>query len=184
MSRSTLFVIALSGLTLAACGSPQAGGGSADGAALFATNCGECHSDDGSGSDEAPAIFGHTAEEVREQVRNPMGEMDPIATAELSDADLETIAAWVDSLPGEDAHPEIEISDEVRTHLMAAYEAIADYENMDRETAIDHLNQAAALSSGEAADMFDEMIADIQNGKAGNARHELKEMLGLEEGEH
>jgi len=62
-----------------------------------------------------------------------------------------------------------------------AYEAIEDHENMDRETAITHLEQAVALASGEAAELFDKMLESIKAGKAGNARHELKALLGLAE---
>ena len=153
----------------------------AQGKSQFALNCGECHGNDGTGTDEAPAIGGHSLEEVMEQVRNPMGDMEAIAPDVLSDADLQLIAGFVASLPGEEAHPEITPTEEESVHLLAAFEAIEDYEQMDREAAIDHLQQALALATGESAEVYAELIEAIESGKAGTARHELKELLGLAE---
>jgi hypothetical protein len=62
---------------------------------------------------------------------------------------------------------------------MAALEAIEDAENIDRELAINHLQQAMALASGAAAEIYAELIEDIESGKAGTARHELEELLGM-----
>jgi DNA-binding GntR family transcriptional regulator len=64
---------------------------------------------------------------------------------------------------------------------LVAFEAIEDYQNMDREAAINHLQQAVALASSEAAEEYAELIEAIEDGKAGNARHELEEMLGMME---
>ena len=190
MLRKLLFPgIVVIALALAACGTPSAppaaqgssGAATSTGQELFALNCGECHSDDGSGTDEAPAVFGHTVEEVKEQVRNPTGEMDVIPPDKLSDADLALIVEYVASLGGAEAHPDIQPSAEEQTHLMAAYEAIKDHENMDRQAALDHLDQAAALANGEGAELYEDMLASIKAEKAGNARHELEELLGLAE---
>jgi hypothetical protein len=151
---------------------------------LFALNCGECHSEDGTGTDEAPAVLGHTADQVKEQVRTPEGDMDAIAADKLSDADLALLAEYVASLGGEEAHPAIEPSEEERVHLEAAFEAIEDYENMDRQAAVTHLEQAVALATGEAAELYEDMLASVKAEKAGNARHELRELLGMVEEGH
>ena len=108
--------------------------------------------------------------------------MEAIPADKLSDADLALIAQFVTGLGGKEAHSEeVKPTDEESVHLKAAYEAINDHEAMDRETAINHLDQAVALASGEAADLYEEMITAIKASKAGNARHELKELLGLME---
>lgn len=170
-------------LVLAACGSAGQSGATtsdAQGQELFVSNCGECHGNDATGSDKAPTIIGHTIEKVKEQVRTPEGDMDAISPDKLSDSDLELIAQFVASLgAGEEAHEEITFSDEERTHLMAAYEAIKDKDNIDRETAVQHLEQADALATDEAAKLYEELIEAIEAKKAGTARHELKELLGL-----
>lgn len=191
MLRKLLPLLVITALTLTACGggtpaAPPSGAQGQGGAApvqgqrLFALNCGECHSDDGSGTDEAPTVLGHTADQVIEQVRNPEGDMAAIPADTLSDADLVLIAEYVASLGGEEALPQIEPSDEERIHLEAAFEAIEDYENMDREAAITHLDQAIALAAGDAAELYEDLLASVKAEKAGNARHELKELLGLE----
>lgn len=197
MLRKLLPLLVITALALTACGggapaAPQAGAQSQGGAAsssqgqqLFALNCGECHSEDGTGTDEAPAVIGHTTDQVLKQVRTPEGDMDAIPADKLSDADLALIAAYVTSLGGKEAHSEeVKPTEEESVHLMAAYEAIKDHENMDRETAINHLDQAVALASGDAANLYEGMIAAIKGGKAGNARHELKELLGMVEEAH
>lgn len=178
-----LFVILT--LVLAACGStgePKSELPANQGQELFALNCGECHGNDGTGTDEAPTILGHTLEQVKEQVRMPEGDMEAISSEKLSDADLESIAQFVASMhPGEEAHEEMMLSDEERIHLMASYEAIEDHENMDREAGIEHLEQAAALATGETAEFYEEMIELLEAKKAGTVRHELKELLGMME---
>jgi len=195
MLRKLLPLLVITALALTACGGgapavPQAGAQGQGGAApaqgqqLFALNCGECHSEDGSGTDEAPAVLGHTADQILQQVRTPEGDMEAIPADKLSDADLALIAQFVASLGGEEAHPAIEPTGEERVHLEAAFEAIEDYENMDRETAITHLDQAVALATGDAAELYEDMLASVKAEKAGNARHELKELLGLTEEGH
>lgn len=107
--------------------------------------------------------------------------MEAIPTDKLSDTDLEVIAEFIAGLgQGEAAHEqEINLSAEERIHLLAAYEAIEDHENMDREAGIEHLEQAAALATGEAGEFYEELIEAIEAKRAGTARHELKELLGL-----
>src|SRR3990170_4211404 len=120
MFRKLLPLLIIIALALTACGggapaASQAGAqgqsgaaSSAQGQQLFALNCGECHSEDGTGTDEAPAVLGHTADQILQQVRTPEGDMDAIPADKLSDADLALIAQFVASLGGEEAHPAIE----------------------------------------------------------------------------
>ena len=189
MFRKLLALLILVTFVLTACGAPAApvqsaaqASGNPAGQGLFTLNCGECHGKDGSGTDEAPAVFGHTADEITKQVRTPEGDMKAIPSEKLADADLAQIVQYVTSLGGADAHPNIKPTDEERVHLMAVYEAIKDHDKMDRQTATDHLQQAIALATGDTANMYQDMLAAIKSGKAGNARHELKDMLGLMEG--
>lgn len=188
MIRKAFLLPVILALLLAACGAPagqtvveNAGGAPAPGQALFSLNCGECHGENGTGTDEAPAVLGHTADEIIAQVRTPEGDMEAILPDKLSDADLELIAAFVTGLGSAEAHPEIEVTEEERVHLEAAFEAIEDFENMDREAGNTHLEQAVALASGEAAELYEELLEAVQDEKAGVARHELKELLGMAE---
>lgn len=178
-------VLVLAGLVLSACASSAPSASTSDALAEgkdeFISQCASCHGVDGTGSDFAPSVIGRSAEVLTTQVRNPVGGMPAFPSAALSDANLDLLVQYVLSLnEGEEAHEEITPSEEELVHLLAAFEAIEDYLNMDRETAISHLQQALALASSEAAaDEYAELIEDIEGGKAGNARHELEELLGV-----
>ena len=100
-------------LCVAACGTEVAtgddmGSGSnqpPDGASLFADTCATCHGPDAKGTDKAPQILspvvGYATYVVRHG-RNDMGfpaPMDPFQVADLTDAELTAILAWLDSAP-------------------------------------------------------------------------------------
>ncbi len=66
---------------------------------LFQTaGCANCHGQNAQGSPVAPALEGISADEVRQQVRHPKGTMPQYSPSQLSDADLDAIAAFVASL--------------------------------------------------------------------------------------
>lgn len=186
--RSVLFLAAL---VLSACAPSGAAQNASDsmtqGRGQYVALCASCHGVDAAGSDLAPSVIGRNADAIRAQVRNPVGEMPSFTPALLSDNDLELVIQYVLSQAevGDEEHEheeeEIAPTEEERVHLMAAFEAIEDYGTMDREAAIAHLQQAFALSTGEKAEMYAELIEFLENNKAGNARHELEELLGMME---
>ena len=184
-------MFALVGVVLVACGT----GVSADpidaGRNSFVSQCASCHSVDGTGSDRAPTVLGRSEELLVAQVRDPEGEMPAFSIGVLPDDELDLIVHYVSSLEdvtdsdhaeehGE-AMEEFQPSEAEEVHLFAAFEAIEDYMNMDRQVAITHIQQAISLASAEAAQEYAELIDSIEDGKAGNARHELEEMLGMME---
>lgn len=61
--------------------------------------CSVCHGDQGQGV-SAPALAGTrmTLEQVRQQIRNPKGEMPAYTAAQLSDSDIAAIYAFLQSL--------------------------------------------------------------------------------------
>jgi mono/diheme cytochrome c family protein len=183
MTSKLPIVLALAALVLSGCGAAGSVQGSADalaqGETQFVSLCASCHGVDGTGSDIAPPVVGHPAEAITAQVRNPEGGMPAFSESLLSDPNLELLVQYVLSLGGEETHTEIVPSEGEQVHLMAALEAIEDAENIDRELAINHLQQAMALASGAAAEIYAELIEDIESGKAGTARHELEELLGM-----
>jgi len=65
----------------------------------IAAGCVACHGADGRGSTFAPMLPGHNAEQVKRYVRNPVGKMPRFGNDKLSDADLETPAAYIAALP-------------------------------------------------------------------------------------
>jgi mono/diheme cytochrome c family protein len=79
---------------------PTAAGDVAKGKALYASKgCAICHGPKGQGTAAAPPLNeGHSPEEVKAQVRNPKGKMPAFSPSQISDAELEDLAAFVASL--------------------------------------------------------------------------------------
>ena len=68
------------------------------GKTLFDDYCGDCHPD--AGEDVGPSLIAtpHTPARIRQQIREGSGKMRPFAEKRLSDQDVETILAWLDSV--------------------------------------------------------------------------------------
>jgi len=76
------------------------------GAQLFVEKgCAACHGQNGEGSAIAPALPGHTAEQVRRQVRNPIGLMPKFGPERLNDEELEELIEFITGLKS-DGHGE------------------------------------------------------------------------------
>jgi len=180
-------IFVLSSLVLAACGASGSSQSVSDplaqGKTKFDALCASCHGEDGTGRGSAPSIFGHDAEEIRLQVRNPAGKMPAFASTLLADDDLERLVQYAMNLSPEreEAHTGIVPGEEEKAHLMAAYESINDSPEPDSEAAINHLQQAIALATDEAASVYAEIVNYIEFGNAHDANHELAELLGMTE---
>ena len=72
-----------------------AGTNASDGAALFATNCEECHGAGGVGTAEAPVIVGADAEMIADAI-DAVAVMQPLADV-LTDDDIDEIAMFLDT---------------------------------------------------------------------------------------
>lgn len=68
------------------------------GAERFETFCGGCHP--GGEEDVGPSLIAdpHSPERVRQQIREGSGRMRPFSQARLSDADMETVLAYMASI--------------------------------------------------------------------------------------
>ena len=67
--------------------------------------CAACHGQNAEGSAIAPALPGHTAEQVRRQVRNPIGAMPRFGPEQISDEELEKLVEFITELTS-DGHEE------------------------------------------------------------------------------
>lgn len=65
---------------------------------LFDTLCGDCHP--GGEGDVGPSLVAepHTPERLRQQIREGSGKMRPFGENRLSDADMETVLAYLASI--------------------------------------------------------------------------------------
>jgi cytochrome c553 len=103
---SKKLIIAVMFILMLAAGGVQAGGDAARGAEL-ATDCADCHGDDGLGDEDSPAIAGmDAAAHVKELQAFKSGERvdeDEMMfdyVEELSDQDMADLAAYYATLPG------------------------------------------------------------------------------------
>ena len=70
-----------------------------DGARVYQkAGCVACHGADARGSSFAPALPGHTGEQVRRYVRNPQGAMPRFDLDKLSDAELSALGVYIEGL--------------------------------------------------------------------------------------
>jgi mono/diheme cytochrome c family protein len=114
----------------------------------IAAGCIACHGAEGIGSTFAPMLPGHTAEQVKRYVRNPVGKMPRFGTDKLSDADLETLAAYIAALPApETALRPPDALEAMEMHHWMAYRALKDE---DPGHAEHHLVHAVELAADEA----------------------------------
>lgn len=139
--------------------------------------CASCHGDQGEGG-VGPALAGHTPEQVRRQVRNPVGNMPRFSQEQVSDQDLEKIIAFVESLGGASAahnHGDQELTPIHVHHLMT----LMALQNENVPDAIHHLEHAASLAADETQRQELATLLDLlKQGKVHDVEHKLQEILG------
>ena len=139
--------------------------------------CASCHGAQGEGG-VGPALAGHTPEQVRQQVRNPVGNMPPFSREQLSDEDLEKIVAFVQSLGGaSEAHEHgSEELTPIHVHHLMTLMALEDRNVEDAEH---HLQHAISLAEDEAQKQKLMALSDkLKAGEFHEVEHELQEILG------
>jgi len=183
--------------------------GMAEGLALFqSVGCAGCHGQNGEGG-IGPAMAGHTAEQIRRQVRTPSGDVMPAFSEEqLSDDQLSVIIAWVESLgpaTGDHDHAheaeaseetedhEHEVGEEAEDHEHEASEANEEAEDHEREAGKEdheHVEEPAEQASSEPEQTVDAAIHlrlaffAVLDDNAHDAEHHLEDLLALTEDEH
>ncbi len=147
----------------------------------LSVGCATCHGDKGQGG-VGPALAGHTPEQVRRQVRNPVGNMPAFSTEQLSDEDLEKVIAFVQSLGGPNVahgHDDQGLTPLHVHHLMTLL-ALQDENLAD---AIHHLQHTLPLADEAQRDQLTALITMLEEGKAHDVEHELQQILGAMEPE-
>ena len=88
--------------------------------------CAACHGQNAEGSDIAPALPGHTAEQVRRQVRNPIGTMPRFELEQISDEESEELIEFIMELKsdGHDEPLDLSMDDVVTMHHWMAILAL------------------------------------------------------------
>ena len=146
---------------------------------LFATKgCSACHGRGAVGSDIAPALPGHSAEQVRRQVRNPLGAMPAFGPGQISEGELDLLVTYVESLEAGDSHSEptaIPLGDAVAMHHWMALTALA-AERLNE--AAHHVTHASELiEDAEHRRVMQAVLGSLEAGRLHDAEHEIEAML-------
>lgn len=136
--------------------------------------CAQCHGDDAEGSMMAPALAGHTPEQVRRQVRNPVGMMPRFDEDDLSERDLESLAAYIDSLEGDHGHG-FEKGAPQSTHLLMMLIAL---KSNDLDETHHHLSHAREfIDDPEVQQQLDDLEDMLDAENIHDAEHMIENML-------
>lgn len=137
--------------------------------------CDACHGENAEGTRIAPALPGHSRDQLRKQVRAPLATMPAYPESQISDDDLESLADYIASLPRPKRHVEpVDLSEAVATHHWLAISALTD-EN--RAEALHHVSHITNLVRGRQRERMQEVRRLIRAGQFHEAEHEVEEML-------
>lgn len=149
-----------------------------EGKILFAQKgCIACHGPEAEGTENAPALPGHTAEQIRRQVRDPLSKMPAFTEQQVSDAELEKIVAFITSLTPPEAMQhmhEYEMSVPVQAHLRMAILSLESDNTTDSQH---HLQHAIEVADTTQAEAIQTLVDRLNGGDTHEVQHELEEML-------
>ncbi len=143
---------------------------------LFVTKgCGACHGQNAEGSAIAPALGGHSGNQVRRQVRAPLGLMPVFPPDKVSNSELGEIAGFIESLSGAHAHqrPAAKADALAQHHWMALF-ALEDERPSE---AAHHINHVIELVSGEHLARMKDAIQLIEGANLHDAEHMIEGMI-------
>ena len=143
---------------------------------LFVTKgCGACHGQNAEGSAIAPALGGHSGNQVRRQVRAPLGLMPVFPPDRVSNSELAEIAGFIESLSGAHLHQRpVAKADALAQHHWMALFALEDGQPAE---AAHHINHVVELVSGEHLARMQEAMRLIDSANLHDAEHMIEEMI-------
>jgi len=147
------------------------------GKALYVkAGCAACHGTDARGSNFAPNLPGHTAEQVKRYVRNPQGKMPRFGADKLNDAELDRVASYIAALPVPRARvAAIDPAGAVEMHHWIAHHALR---SNNAKHAGHHLSLALDLVKDDAHRRGIEAILELIGKKRlEDAAHHTVEMV-------
>jgi thioredoxin-like negative regulator of GroEL len=130
---------------------------------------------DAEGTDVGPSLARHTAEQVHQQVRSPLAQMPAYSQEQLSDEDLDEIAAYIAGLGPMEEHMEpVKLSEVLAIHHWMAISAIA---AGDRGDALHHVGHIIEVVKGEHLEAMKKARTLLREGDLHEAEHLIEEML-------
>ena len=147
-----------------------------EGQRLFTVNgCSACHGSEGQGSAIAPGLAGHTAAQVKRQARAPLGLMPVFPPSKISNAELNLIAEYIESLTGDHGHMKpAGLGDASAQHHWMALFALEDDSPVE---AIHHINHVIGLVAGQHLAQMQEAKAAAEAGQLHESIHIIENML-------
>ncbi len=153
--------------------------------AYTTAGCAGCHGAEGEGG-VGPALAGHTRDQVFRQVRTPKGDIMPaFAEDRLSDADVEVIVAWIDSLGADmvmehveeeaEGGVSLELNMTESDHLRLVLDSLAAGSEDD---AIHHAQHLVEDASPEVLPIAEKVLDDLQAGNVHEVEAEAGDVLG------
>ncbi len=139
--------------------------------------CAACHGQNAEGSDIAPALPGHTAEQVRRQVRNPIGTMPRFGPERISDEELEELVEFITELTS-DGHGEplgLAMQDVVAMHHWMALLALKADKVTEAKHHVDHIIDL--VEDKDHRHQMEEVLEALDGGHLHEAEHPIEEML-------
>jgi cytochrome c553 len=151
-----------------------------EGKALFAEKgCIACHGPDALGTENGPALPGHTAEQVRRQVREPLSQMIRFTEEQVSDAELEKLVVYITSLAPPEAaaampEHEHDMSTPAQAHLWMALTAFEADNSADTHH---HLQHAIEVADEAQVEAIQAMLDNLDGGDVHAIQHEMETVL-------
>ncbi len=138
--------------------------------------CAVCHGQNAEGTDIAPALPGHNEEQVKRNVRSPLGTMPRSGPEQISDDELEMIADYIASLAPVAEHVEpVAMADALVVHHWMALNALEADNPDEAEHHISHILEL--VTDPEHKAQMEDVMEDLQAGHHHDASHAIEEML-------
>lgn len=142
----------------------------------LSVGCAACHGQNAEGSSIGPALPGHTEEQVKSQVRNPIKNMPAFSQAQIDDEGLDAIAAYITSLEVDVAHVEpLEMEDLVAVHHWMAILALKNDNIVEAQHHVVHIIEL--VTDPEHRHQMEEVLEMLEAGELHGAEHTIEGML-------
>ncbi len=138
-------------------------------------SCLSCHTGDLRSLEIAPALPGHSAEEITEKVREGSKEMPSFDEDKITEDELGEIIAFIEDIPVP------EISGDLEASLSEALEAVRNEEIFWAGLQLEEALTAAELDVQKA--QIEKVIENVADGNLAEAAEQLEAMVSGEEGD-
>ncbi len=142
---------------------------------FVSAGCSVCHGEDATGTGIAPGLPGHSATQVRRQVRAPLGTMPLFPPDKISGDELEALAAYIESLQG--GHGHVRSGDAGESLVLHHWMSLFALEAGDADEAQHHIGHIIEVTEGQHLARMEEARMVVSEGDSHGAAHIVETML-------